>query len=64
MLARYVCMCVRGYFALSTDDGSSLTTPSTPQYQAELVVARVPGLKGLPDNWLKGLSLLTLLGPR
>lgn len=34
-----------------------------PQYLAELVVARVPGLKGSPDNWLKGLSLLTLLGP-
>jgi hypothetical protein len=34
-----------------------------PQYLVELVVARVPGLKGSPDNWLKGLSLLTLLGP-
>lgn len=35
----------------------------TSQYLAELVVVQVPGLKGLPDNWLKGLSLLTLLGP-
>jgi len=34
-----------------------------PQYLLELVVAWVPGLKGSPDNWLKGLSLLTLLGP-
>jgi len=38
-----------------------LRRPGTPQYLAELVVARVPRLKGLPDNWLKGLSLLTLL---
>lgn len=28
----------------------------------ELVVAQVSGLKGFLDNWLKGLSPLTLLG--
>lgn len=45
------------------DDGSPLTALPSPQYLAELVVARVPGLKGLLDNWLKGLSLLTSLCP-
>lgn len=58
------CSAREGGWGESTDDVSQRSYgAATPQYLAELVVARVPGLKGLLDNWLKGLSLLTLLGP-